>query len=208
LLDLSFINAEQFDRLNSLTSLSEPLGKYLEIKSWISVKNLVEAFRHQMQLGLYALLQLKSGQFYFMAREQFPYAEMTGFNKGATDAALEGLNSQTDSDRSDLPKLSSYFSRISDRYSTLNLSMTELSLMNWLKTPKTLDNFSQMMKIEPLEVQMTCKRLQKLGLIEESIELVKVTMKEQKEPEQVKSQKIDRELLNKFSSFLTQKTIA
>jgi len=147
--------------------LEEPLGRCLQRQGLISPVDLAKLFRHQLQVGLYSLFALESGQFSFLPNVPMPYREMTGLSKGATAAVLEALQQLKleQQPEKDLPEPDSCFWRTSTELPLFKLSALEWGILEQVSPSRKLTALAQALGSDLLEVRYACARLAKLGLI-------------------------------------------
>lgn len=149
-------------------ALSEPLGDWLLQRDWLTEDERTLVFELQLSRGLYPLFELASGQFYFVGdMVPLPYAEMTGLELPALAAIAQGLdmvNGQT-TDTIALPALETIFITLDSPTSTFRLSLLDKRLLQWFRQPNTIQSLCQVLKVEPIELQKACRRLQHLRLI-------------------------------------------
>jgi hypothetical protein len=147
--------------------LEEPLGRCLQRQGLISPVDLAKLFRHQLQVGLYSLFALESGQFSFLPNVPMPYREMTGLSKGATAAVLEALQQLKleQQPEKDLPEPDSCFWRTSTELPLFKLSALEWGILEQVSPSRKLTALAQALGSDLLEVRYACARLANLGLI-------------------------------------------
>lgn len=147
--------------------LEEPLGRCLQRQGLITPAALAKLFRHQLQVGLYSLFALESGQFSFLPNVPMPYREMTGLSKSATAAVLEALQQLKLEQRpeKDLPEPDSCFWRTSTELPLFKLSALEWGILEQVSPSRKLTALAQALGADLLEVRYACARLAKLGLI-------------------------------------------
>ena len=163
------LRPEAVNYLKSLSELNEPIGTSLKQRGLVKPSTLTLAFRKQIQVGVYQLLQLSKGKFWFLANAPLPYEEMTGLSKGGTDIAVEGLRQieTTNTVDENLPRPDSIFIRASQELPLLKLSSLEWSILENVTLEYKLCDLSQVLKADLLEVRKACRRLLQVGLLEE-----------------------------------------
>ena len=154
----------------TLSSLKEPLGKYLKSQQLINSGDIALAFRRQIQETIYPLFALDSGQFRFSNKAPVLYEEMTGLSKSSIEIALDGYRSLQEKTPTlkGLPELDSVYHRVDKDLPILKLSSKEWSILENLDSTKNLNHLSQILNIKPIEVQQACARLEKVSLIQKS----------------------------------------
>ncbi len=147
--------------------LDEPLGHRLQRQGLITLRTLATLFRHQLQVGLYSLFALESGQFSFLPNVPLPYREMTGLSKGALAAVLEALQQLKLDQRlgENLPQPDSYFWRSSPELPLYKLSPLEWTILEEVSPSCKLAELAQALGADLLQVRYAFSHLAKLGLI-------------------------------------------
>jgi Domain of unknown function (DUF4388) len=151
------------------TVLSEPLGHWAKYQQWLTDEEQRLVFQMQLNTGLYPLFELASGQFYFVGEKApLPYWEMTGLELISVEAISQGLNliNSKTNQSTNLPALDLKFLTVSSSTASIRLSLLDRRLLQWFKQPNTIQSLSQVLKVEPLELQKACKRLLHLQMIE------------------------------------------
>lgn len=161
------------DQLASFCLLDEPLGICLRRQHSIAPAVLAQAFRQQLQLGVYPLLNLDRGQFRFTTNLPLPYREMTGLSQAARAVAIEGLRLPQYGHRSetDLPLLECCLCRAGSELPSLRLTGLEWSI--WERVPPEgsqmqLAELNQRLEADLLEVRQACDRLLRVGVLTET----------------------------------------
>lgn len=169
LMDCQDIDQEVIAQINTLFSLNEPIGIFLKKRAYISASQLATVFRKQLQVGLYDLFALQSGQFRFAPNVSPPFDEMTGMSKGGMDAAIEGLRRvelQTQNHKN-LPLPDSIFTKIVTEPPILKLSDLEWNAWMQIAPQNSVRVIAQRLNSDLLETRKACYRLMQVGLIEE-----------------------------------------
>jgi len=168
LLDSGALSDEAIQFVKRRSELSEPLGKSLKKQNLVDASLLASAFRTQIQMGVYPLFHLETGQFRFAAQVPIPYEEMTGMSKSSIEVAIHGLRQcETLLPPSDLPLPDSRFRRVSAELPILKLSSLEWSVLENAAPVYTIRDLSQLLNCEVLEVRQICGRLAKVSLLQE-----------------------------------------
>ncbi|WP_181256689.1 DUF4388 domain-containing protein [Merismopedia glauca] len=155
--------------LSSSLSIDRPLGIHLKEKELVSRKLLADAFRQQLQIAVYSIINHPSGQFRFTSNLPFPYLEMTGLSKSAIEVALQGLR-QVEKQKqleASFPQPDSSFFRLTQELPLVNLSTLEWSIWERVSPDIPINNLAQKLGEDLLEIRQACSRLIQIGLLEE-----------------------------------------
>jgi hypothetical protein len=155
--------------LNSALSIDRPLGTYLKEKELVSPKLLAEAFRQQLQMVVDGIVNYQTGQFRFTSNLPFPYLEMTGLSKSATEVALQGLRQVEVRHQleASLPQADSTLLRLTKELPLVNLSALEWSVWEQTSRGLSIKNLAQKLGQDLVEVRQAGARLIQIGLLEE-----------------------------------------
>jgi hypothetical protein len=162
-------NTPLLSYLQNLGKLKEPLGTHLTKQELILPNIVAKIFRQQLELSLYDLFSLSSGQFSFAHDLALPYDEMTGMSRGAVDIAMEGLRKLEVVNQSDkfLPQPDSRFIKLTQELPLFPLSPLEWNVWEAIAPAKPLKDIASYLSTDLLEVRRAASRLVKVGLIEE-----------------------------------------
>lgn len=162
-------NTRLLSYMKTVEKLKEPLGSHL-IKQGLLAPNMVaKIFRQQLEVSLYDLFSLSSGQFGFTQQVALPYEEMTGMSRGAVDIAMEGLRKLENVSQLDksLPQPDGRFMKLTEDLPLFPLCPIEWSVWEMVAPDKSLKDIAVSLRSDLLEVRRAASRLVKVGLIEE-----------------------------------------
>jgi hypothetical protein len=162
-------NSELLSSISKIGKLKEPLGTYLTKQGLIMPNIIAKVFRRQLDVSLYDLFSLSSGQFAFVQELALPYEEMTGMSRGAVDIAMEGLRKLEVINQSDkfLPQPDSRFMKLTEELPLFPLCPIEWSVWEMIVPEKSLKDISSQLRADLLEVRRATSRLVRVSLIEQ-----------------------------------------
>ncbi len=167
--DLGSLSEPALKELKSLSKLTQPLGKLLKQKQIVDGSLLASAFRKQIQIAIYPLFNVESGQFRFSEKTPIPYAEMTGMSQSSTEIAMNALRKCEANFPvyHDLPSPESRWIRVDPELPLFKLSGIEWSVLENVSPEYRISDLRQLLKFDLLEVQQACCRLSKVSLLKE-----------------------------------------
>ncbi|PSB04878.1 DUF4388 domain-containing protein [Merismopedia glauca] len=155
--------------IENIGKLREPLGTHLTKQGLIMPNIIAKVFRQQLEVSLYNLFSLSSGQFAFVQELALPYEEMTGMSRGAVDIAMEGLRKLEVVNQSEkfLPQPDSRFIKLTEELPLFPLCPIEWNVWEMIVPEKCLRDISSHLRADLLEVRRAASRLVRVGLVEE-----------------------------------------
>lgn len=162
-------NKKHLAKLVELCPSHQPFGSYLKQQGVLTTKHLKWLFQRQVLQPMYALFQLKAGQFRFDHNVQLPMQDMTGLSLGATVVTLIGLRSLSNWDAltDKLPDLTGGLVSIITGPPRYPLDTLESQVWEYTNGTVSLETIAQQLRLPAQKVQQIAFRLIAIGLAEE-----------------------------------------